>query len=184
MDELGFFKSENCAVKFVLTGGLYVNKPGAHGRGEAGDFDGFQMEDGIVHLYKPMMETISDGIRIKSMSRGLACQIAAAISLFFGLVLTWRFNKRHFCHIHFDMSRPVGWRKKPPGVRKSQTVLLQEILVYYYSCSNLIIDGIFGSITQHTWLKAMGELNADGTTADRVDLEALWLRTLREVAVG
>lgn len=183
LETMGVLESEEAKVKFVLTAGIYVNKPGWHGKGKACDFDGFQMMDKVVYLYKQGVNKVTQGVTIVSMPPVLGCRIAAALSLYFGLVITWGYNSRHEDHIHFDMSYPVGWRKKDPGVRTTQTVLLQEILVHCY-CANLETDGIFGSLTQAAWLIAMGEIMADGEPAEWVDLDALWLRTLREVAGG
>jgi hypothetical protein len=143
------------------------------------------MDDGTIHLYKPGVDTTVDGIRIKSMSRVLACRIAASISLFFGLVLTWNYNSRHYDHIHFDLKYPVGWRKPNPSKKQSQIILLQEILVHCYDCNELVIDGRFGSRTQVAWFKIFGLTRPDGATKNRTDLwRTWWRRTINEVADG
>ena len=78
----------------ILTAGLWVNKPGAHGTGDAMDFDGIWMPNSRrVYLYKKISKKkVVDGYEISSMTRKLTSRLECAISLFFGVVLTEHYN--------------------------------------------------------------------------------------------
>lgn len=162
-------ESGKSLIKGLLTGGVYVNRPGAHGAGLALDFDGYLDSKDVSWLYKAGIYW-NDG-QIKSMGYKLGVRLAALASLHFGVVLTRHYNSRHADHIHFDKTMPVGWRGS-----RSQILILQEILVYWYDCSDLKIDGIIGPLTKAAWYSALG--------VDRVEHYSLWLETCRRIARG
>lgn len=157
-------------IKSILTGGLYVNKPGAHGKGIACDFDGFTTSGNRSYIYKQdVFKEVGDTI-VNSMHPKQAVRIVAAINLFFGICLTWGYNSRHGDHPHFDMGKPVGWRNS-----RSQVVVLQEMLVHYFGDTKLKIDGKLGEKTMASWQNNM-KIEGNYTASE------LWIDTLKVVS--
>jgi hypothetical protein len=129
-------------VEKILTGGVYVNKPGAHREGIAVDFDGVVLKEGEkkIFVYRAGMEN--------SLPRKTATRFACLIARRFGVVLTEGYNREHEDHIHADLSRSVDWYGS-----KSQIVLVQEVLNAWYG-AGLEIDGKPGSRTRKAWSDA------------------------------
>ena len=125
----------------ILTGGVYVDKPGQHGKGNGFDFDGIMFNNGEVWTYRNDKVHETEGIIIAGMPRKLARRIECAISLFAGVVLTEHYNSRHKDHIHFDIGRTVKWRGS-----RSQVLVVQAALAYWHDMG-LDIDGKIGSRT-------------------------------------
>jgi len=167
-------------IESILTGGVYVNKPGPHGKGIAIDFDGVVLESDlhpnydefIIAMYKsslPVEEINSHCERI-SLPRKIATRFANLLSLHFGLVLTEGYNKRHEDHIHADLTEPVMWRGS-----KSQVVLLQETLNAWYG-TGLKVDGVLGDKTRFAWGDEFYEYPNIGEEKER------WFAWLKAVA--
>ncbi len=148
-------------IESVLTAGLYVDKPGAHGDGNAWDFDGVVLKPnplcdfgsapltlvyssdwykGRTFDYEPRIYTLSDRIRTR-----LAC----LFSLRFPIVLTAGYNAAHEDHMHLSIAGEVGWRGS-----RSQVVCLQETLSAWGG-TQLKVDGVFGDKTWRAWRNAL-----------------------------
>jgi hypothetical protein len=131
-------------VEKILTGGVYVDKPGAHREGIAVDFDGAILKQGEkrIFVYSAGMEN--------SLPRKTATRFACLIARRFGVVLTEGYNREHEDHIHADLSLPVKWRNS-----KSQIVLVQEVLNAWFG-AGLEVDGKLGTKTRKAWSDASG----------------------------
>ena len=142
-EDLGKIGWLDCIDK-ILTGGVYVNKPGAHREGIAIDFDGAVLKEGDDRIL-----VYRDGLN-NSMHRKIAARFACLVARRFGVVLTEGYNAAHRDHIHADLSRPVMWYGS-----KSQVVLVQEVLHALYG-AGLRIDGKIGVKTKLAWSEASG----------------------------
>ena len=140
MEKIGWLDN----IGMILTAGTYVNKPGAHKRGIAVDFDGVVIKGEVekVLVYKNGLEN--------SLPRKTATRFACLVAGRFGVVLTEGYNMAHEDHIHADLSRPVKWCGS-----KSQVVLVQEVLNAWYD-AGLDVDGKMGSKTRKAWAESSG----------------------------
>lgn len=112
---------------YILTGGLYVNKPGQHGQGNAIDVDGFWWNDNEKFLAVNAPQDWFTYLRID-----------ASLRKSFGTVLNYDYNTAHHDHWHCDNGGGTGWR----GV-KSQALFAQRALKEIWQ-EPLTVDGRWG----------------------------------------
>lgn len=169
-------------IENFLTAGLYVDKPGAHGKGIAWDFDGVVVKGNpMLWSGKPWVDVLvyksgcnfmsfrDEGtMSFHSLCPRIKTRFACLLSLRFGVVLTAGYNKAHEDHIHADLSLPVAWRS---GSR-TQVVCLQETLNAWFD-AELVVDGIMGDKTKEAWWWHYG--------VDKPDPER-WLDWLKMIA--
>jgi hypothetical protein len=97
---------------YVLTAGLYVNKAGEHGNGNAADIDGFWWSDTSRFL---AVNAPRDWYRYLT--------IEASLRKAFGTVLNYDYNAAHHDHWHCDLGYPTTWRRAG-----SQTLFVKRAL--------------------------------------------------------
>ncbi|MBE2224230.1 MAG: D-alanyl-D-alanine carboxypeptidase family protein, partial [Anaerolineae bacterium] len=116
---------------YILTGGLTVNKPGEHGKGNAIDVDGFWWSSTNKFLAK---DAPTDWYRYLT--------IEATLRKVFGTVLNYDYNVAHHDHWHCDLGMPTRWRAV-----KSQAKFAQRALNEIWG-ENLQVDGRWGKLSQ------------------------------------
>ena len=150
-------------IESVLTAGLWVDKKGAHGDGEAWDFDGVVLRpnplvnDQKILVYRAGVSRWgfkNSNYEIQSLPDRIKTRIACLLSLRFGVVLTAGYKSKdgkyhHEDHIHCDLSRTVKWRGS-----RSQVVCLQETLNAWFN-AGLVVDGVLGRKTWDRWKKVI-----------------------------
>ncbi len=129
---------------YILTGGLYRDKPGAHGQGLAVDIDGFYWSDADKFL---ALDAPADWWRY--------LRIEATLRKHFGTVLNYDYDQAHQDHWHCDLTGNTTWR----GV-SAQVKFLQRALNEIWR-ENLLIDGQFGSSTREAARRAGYDLSQE-----------------------
>ncbi|MFH1464427.1 MAG: N-acetylmuramoyl-L-alanine amidase [Pseudomonadota bacterium] len=128
---------------YVLTGGLYVNKPGKHGEGLAIDVDGLWWSDSNVFLANNAPTSWDQYLRIE-----------ASLRRHFGTVLNYDYNSDHHDHWHCDLGGATTWRHV-----RSQNLFVQRALNVIWG-ENLDVDGDFGDLSR----AALGRAGYDFST--------------------
>lgn len=118
------------APNYILTGGVYVDKPGEHGRGNAIDIDGFWWSDTDKFLAN---DAPTDWHRYLT--------IEATLRKAFGTVLNYDYNSAHHDHWHCDLGRNTNWRRV-----SSQSYFAQRALNEIWG-ENLSVDGNWGNLS-------------------------------------
>ena len=158
-------------AEVIASGGAYVEKPGAHGRGRAFDLDAiFWPERTFVALSYPQ-------------NRRFYLAVEAVLRKHFGTVLNYRYNSAHRDHLHLDDLAPVGF---VPGHR-SRVLFLQMALTHLFG-RTVAIDGLIGPETRGAARRLLVEqgLAEEGTldTPQALDnrLDAVWTDLLEIAA--
>ncbi len=115
---------------YILSAGLYVDKPGTHSQGIAIDVDGFWISDADHYM---ALSAPNDW--------GFYLKIEATLRQVFGTVLNYDYNLYHRDHWHCDLSRAPGWRRV-----RSLTIFAQRALNEIFS-QDIEVDGIYGPET-------------------------------------
>lgn len=120
-------------MKGIISAGAYVEKPGAHGTGEAFDLDGIVWKDGSMWKATEFATV--------TQQRDY-CVIQCHFMQYFGVVLGRHYNAAHKDHLHLDTSRPVAFRHNSYAT----VTALQAALHYVYD-RPVEIDGVWGPKT-------------------------------------
>lgn len=115
---------------YILTGGVYVDKPGEHGRGNAIDVDGFWWSATDKFLAN---DAPTDWYRYLT--------IEATLRKAFGTVLNYDYNRAHHDHWHCDLGRSTTWRRV-----SSQSYFAQRALNEIWG-EDLSVDGDWGNLS-------------------------------------
>lgn len=134
----------NPAPAYILTGGLYVDKSGAHGQGLAVDVDGFYWSDANKFM---ALNAPTDWWRY--------LRIEATLRKHFGTVLNYDYNRAHQDHWHCDLGSNTTWR----GV-SSQVKFVQRALNEIWR-ETLPVDGQFTQTTQDAARRAGYDLSQE-----------------------
>lgn len=129
----------------VCTAGLFVEKPGWHGKGLAFDLDAIFWEDRHFITLQMMADP------------RFYYGIAASLRMFFPTVLSYLYDSNHRDHFHAQLDgQSMGFRAKS----KSDAIILQGCL--RYCCGeNTAVDGIVGKKTIAALKRVIGEDDAN-----------------------
>ncbi|MEM7309960.1 MAG: N-acetylmuramoyl-L-alanine amidase [Planctomycetota bacterium] len=130
---------------FILTGGLYVDKPGEHGRGNAVDVDGFWWSDSDTFL---AIHAPTDWYRYLT--------IEATLRKVFGTVLNYDYNAAHHDHWHCDLGRNTSWRRA-----ESQVKFVQRALREIWG-EDIEVDGGWGDLSRGALARAGYDFGTGG----------------------
>lgn len=130
---------------YILTGGLYVNKPGEHGNGNAVDVDGFWWSSTNKFLAN---DAPTDWVRYLT--------IEATLRKVFGTVLNYDYNAAHHDHWHCDLGASTNWRSV-----KSQAKFAQRALKEIWG-ENLAVDGKWGNLSRTAASRSGYDFSAAG----------------------
>lgn len=118
--------------KGIISAGMYVDKPGEHGKAAAFDLDGIIWPQGKWNALAgsgPIEEYLG---------------IQAHMMLYFGVTLGYQYNPAHRDHLHCDMSHEVGFIPS----EASKVLFIQDALnTLWLSESSLELDGAWGPKT-------------------------------------
>lgn len=134
----------NPVPAFILTGGLYVDKSGAHGQGLAVDVDGFYWSDTNKFM---ALDAPTDWWRY--------LRIEATLRKHFGTVLNYDYNRAHQDHWHCDLGTNTTWRAVT-----SQVKFVQRALNEIWR-ETLTVDGQFTQATQDAARRAGYDLSQE-----------------------
>ncbi len=115
---------------YILTGGVYVDKTGEHGLGNAIDIDGFWWSETDKFLAN---DAPTDWYRYLT--------IEASLRKAFGTVLNYDYNSAHHDHWHCDLGRNTSWR-----AAQSQAFFVQRALKEIWG-ENISVDGVWGDLS-------------------------------------
>jgi len=130
---------------YILTGGLYRDKPGEHGKGNAIDVDGFWWSDDNKFLAK---EAPTDWIKYLT--------VEASLRKVFGTVLNYDYNQAHQDHWHCDLGAGIAWRTV-----RSQALFAQRALNEIWN-EKLKVDGKWGNLSKSAMARQGYEFPASG----------------------
>jgi hypothetical protein len=150
-------------AEVIASGGAFVEKPGAHGRGRAFDLDAlFWPERTFVALSYPQ-------------DRRFYLAVEAVLRMHFGTVLSYHYNPAHRDHLHLDDLTPTGFVPE----HRSRVLFLQMALTHLFD-RPVAIDGLVGPETRGAARQLLATLDLDGDARlDRPQplydrLDAVW----------
>lgn len=144
----------------IVTAGLFVDKPGQHGLGQAFDLDQVRWANGAI---TPYAREHSSGDRLV-VRRYLA--LDAVCRRHFRYVLDGRYNAAHADHLHMDFG---GGAIRCDRSSRSDTVFVQQVLNAHQG-AGLAINGSWDRPTQDAFDESRRRLGVGGdpftSTAD------------------
>lgn len=158
------------SVSYLVSAGFYVNKPGEHGAGTAMDLDYIQWSGGAS--ISPLDGHHASGTQ-STRRRYLA--VDAVCRRRFRYVLDGWYNSAHADHIHSDFG---GLPTLCVKSSESDTKFVQAMCNNFMG-SGLVVDGIWGSLTQSAFNTAKSRL---GVTGDPHASSSVWMSMLSGVA--
>lgn len=144
----------------IISAGMYVNKPGAHGTGRAFDLDGI--------IWNRYHWTAFDWKFPDKVKAYLAVQ--AHFMLNFGNVLGNTFNRAHEDHLHIDDAILPGFRSNSISI-----VGFTQLALNTFWDANLLIDKEWGPKTRDAMKKI------DRLSGDKYPTGSEWNEFLRVV---
>lgn len=145
----------------VVTAGLYVNKPGFHGRGLAIDVDAIYWQDRtLVSVLYPFDQV--HYLAVESVFRQ-----------YFGTVLNYLYDPAHEDHWHMDLGTRADFYTDSP----SRVFYLQASLTYIHD-HPVLIDGVWGRQTGG----AIQEVLRDMSLSTDIENMSTWQAYLRRTA--
>jgi hypothetical protein len=156
----------------IVTAGLFVNKPGQHGLGQAFDLDQVRWANGAVTPYA--REHASTDRRV--LRRYLA--VDAVSRRHFHWVLDGRYNSDHADHLHMDFG---GGAILCDKTSRSDTVFVQQVLNSHLH-TRLPISGKWDAATQAAFDESRRRLGVVGDPAVSTADWRYWL--LRAASCG
>jgi hypothetical protein len=136
----------------IVTAGIFVDKPGQHGLGQAIDLDEVRWENGTISPYA--REHLSPDRR--TYRRYLALQ--AVCRRHFRWVLDGHYNADHADHLHMDFG---GGNIVCGRDSRSDTVFVQQVLNSHQH-AGLAIDGRWGRATDRAFEESCRRLLVEG----------------------
>ncbi len=136
----------------IVTAGIFVDKPGQHGLGQAFDLDEVRWSNGTISPYA--REHLSTDRR--TLRRYLA--LGAVCRRHFRWVLDGRYNEDHADHLHMDFG---GGNIICGRDSRSDTVFVQQVLNSHQGTS-LAIDGRWGRSTEAAFNESCLRLQVAG----------------------
>ena len=158
------------SVSYLVSAGFYVNKPGQHGAGTAMDLDYVRWSGGAS--ISPLDHHHASGtlsIRRRYLAVDAVCRRR------FRYVLDGWYNSAHADHIHSDFG---GLPTLCVKSSESDTKFVQAMCNNFLS-SGLVVDGIWGNLTQSAFNTAKSRL---GITGDPHSSSSVWMSMLSGVA--
>lgn len=119
--------------KGIVSGGAYVDKPGAHGKARGFDLDG------IIWWGREWKATDWKTLEQKQFYLGLQ----AHFLMYFGNVLGYLYNAAHHDHFHLDDLVPIGFRSNSLAI----VTFVQESLIAVHNRPLILVDGDWGPVT-------------------------------------
>jgi hypothetical protein len=156
----------------IVTGGLFVDKPGQHGLGQAFDLDQVRWSNGAITPYA--REHLSGDRR--TLRRYLA--LDAVCRRHFRWVLDGRYNADHADHLHMDFG---GGLIVCGRDSRSDTVFVQQVLNSHQG-AGLALDGRWGRATEVAFQESCRRLQVDGDPHTFTPAWRYWL--LRAASCG
>ena len=146
----------------LTTAGLFVSKPGQHGKGRAVDVDGifWGNRDFVTDFY------LTDKVFYLS--------IESIFRRHFGIVLNYLYNEAHHDHFHLDLSSPIDFFT----TSRSRVLYLQASLTHVHD-SPVIIDGIWGQQTETATKQVLEKLELSSTLTHKATWTAYLLKTAK-----
>ena len=142
----------------VVTAGLYVNKPGFHGRGLAVDIDSiYWKERTLVSVLYPFDQV--HYLAVESVFRQ-----------YFGTILNYLYDPAHEDHWHMDLGTRADFYTDSP----SRVFYLQASLTHIHD-RPVLIDGVWGQQTRGAIQDVLREL-ALGTDIENMSTWQAYLR--------
>jgi hypothetical protein len=136
----------------IVTAGIFVNKPGQHGLGQAFDLDQVRWANGAITPYA--REHLSSDRR--TLRRYLA--LDAVCRRHFRWVLDGRYNADHADHLHMDFG---GGAIVCGRDSRSDTVFVQQVLNSHQG-AGLAVDGRWGRSTELAFIDSCRRLRVEG----------------------
>ena len=152
-------------LKRIVSGGMFVVKPGMHGIGKACDWDRVVFKNVEIAPIERAHESSSLKTRRRYWALGAILRSNACF------VLHGKFDAPHGDHFHQDHSIGVGFNRQHSTVTLTQAVL-NDI---WDASPKLAVDGDFGEKTAAALAKVLQRI---GLTND-VDNAKVWQRFLR-----
>lgn len=149
----------------IVTAGLFVDKPGQHGLGQAIDVDQVRWANGAV---TPYWREHASGNRT-TVRRYLA--LDAVCRRHFRWVLDGRYNADHEDHLHLDFG---GGTVLLDRTSRSETVFVQQVLNAHQG-ARLAVDGAWGPATQRAFDESLRRLGVAGLPWVSRDAWRFWL---------
>ncbi len=156
----------------IVTAGVFVDKPGQHGLGQAFDLDEVRWSNGTISPYA--REHLSTDRRV--LRRYLA--LDAVCRRHFRYVLDGRYNAAHADHLHMDFG---GGVVRCDRTSRSDTVFVQQVLNSHQG-ARLQLTGRWGSATQAAFDESRRRLGVTGDPTTSTDAWRTWL--VRVAACG
>ena len=145
----------------LVTGGLYVRKPGFHGRGLALDVDA---------IYWPNRTLISVLYPYDTVHY---LAIESVFRQYFGTVLNYLYDRAHEDHWHMDLGTPPDFYTDSP----SRVFYLQASLTHIHD-RPVLIDGVWGRQTRGATQEVLEEM----ALGSNIENMSTWQAYLRRTA--
>lgn len=136
----------------IVTAGVYVNKPGQHGLGQAFDLDRVRWANGTCTPYSGVHASGTRWVRRRYLATDAICRRWARWTLD-----GW-YNSAHSDHIHFDMA---ALPEHISTGSRSDTVFIQKSCNDFNS-AGLSVDGAWGPLTESAYLSLKSKLGTSG----------------------
>jgi hypothetical protein len=136
----------------IVTAGLFVDKPGQHGLGQAMDLDEVRWTNGAITPFLHEHESPDPTVRRRYLALDAVCR------RHFRYVLDGRYNADHADHLHMDFG---GGELVCHTDSRSDTVFVQQVLNEFQG-SALDVDGVWGERTQRAFLGSKLRLGVVG----------------------
>jgi hypothetical protein len=156
----------------IVTAGVFVDKPGEHGLGNAFDLDQVRWANGAITPYA--REHASPDLRTRR--RYLA--LDAVCRRHFHWVLDGGYNADHGDHLHMDLG---GGTIRCDKESKSDPAFVQQVLNAHQG-ARLAVDGAWGPATERAFAESCRRLGVTGDPGVQTDAWRHWL--LRSAACG
>jgi len=150
-------------IKMIVSAGIYVNKPGQHGRGSAVDIDRIIWTSG-----KTCSPIYGVHAHSKQWARLRYYALDAVCRQHFRYVLDGNYNAAHRDHIHADLG---GMPIRPLSTSSRAEVVFLQAVCNEFAGQNLAVDGQYGpksanGLKNTLSMAGLGHLSPLTSTAD------------------
>jgi hypothetical protein len=149
----------------IVTAGMFVDKPGQHGLGQAMDLDQVRWANGAITPFE--RQHASNDLTV--VRRYLA--LDAVCRRHFRYVLDGAYNADHADHLHMDFA---GGQIRCDRASRSDTVFVQQTLNAFQGVG-LPVDGVWGPATQAAFDQSRRRLGVQGDPGVSTDAWRFWL---------
>lgn len=149
----------------IVTAGLFVDKPGQHGLGQAMDLDQVRWANAVVTPFERQHASADLAVVRRYLALDAVCR------RHFRYVLDGGYNAAHGDHLHMDFA---GGQIRCDRASRSDTVFVQQTLNAFQR-TQLAVDGVWGSSTQKAFDESQRRLGVAGDPGVQTDAWRNWL---------